>query len=65
MVEPDNVTWYNSVVRVTCDVGYHYEGEMDVLIRCNETQQWEPNVTECTGEKNGSQTVVCEYIGYV
>ena len=46
---PD-VTWHNDVIHVTCHQGYEIDGETEAEMRCNETHQWEPDITQCTGK---------------
>ena len=46
-----NVTsWHNDVVLVTCNEGFLLDGgENMAVVRCNETQEWDPIITKCTG----------------
>ena len=48
---PNITSWHNDVVQVTCSEGYQLEdGETEIEIRCNETQEWDPYIIECTGK---------------
>ena len=52
MSSAPNVSWFHDVVLVQCERGYAWGEQLDteVEVRCNASAQWEPAMTECTGE---------------
>ena len=41
--------WHNSNLSISCDDGYELaDGQVDTVLRCNETQMWHPDIDNCT-----------------